>query len=560
MPDIQFDRYYRYEALTKLLHQYAEEYPHLVKIGSIGKSYEGRDIWFLTVTNFETGPDHEKPAFYVDGNIHAVEVSASTACLHHLHSLISGFNTDETITRCLDTRAFYLIPRLNPDGAEWALADRPKLVRSSTRAYPYDEAPVEGLMAYEDIDGDGRILQVRMADPNGAWKQHPDDPRLMVRRDPVETGGQYYRLLPEGRVVNYDGVTIKVLPPKQGLDLNRNFPLEWRQDNEQRGAGPYPTSEPEVRALVEFFIQHNNICGALTYHTYSGVILRPYSSKPDDDFPANDLWTYQKLGQKGTDLTGYPTISIFHEFKYHPKQVITGGLDWTYEHLGMFFFVVELWSPMRQAGIKDYKYIDWFREHPVEDDLALMKWNDEVLDGKGFVDWYPFEHPELGKVELGGWDTMAWANPPASHLENEIKPFTGWLTWQAMVSPRLVLREFTSTPIGTDTYRLRLVIDNEGWLPTNVTEKAVEKKRVRGVICEIELPEGAALESGKTREEFGQLAGRAYKSAMPEEMDESTKDRMKVEWVVHAPAGGTVKLSARHDRAGVVRAKVLLRH
>ncbi len=133
------------------------------------------------MTNFATEPMTEKPAFYVDGNIHAVEVSASTACLHHLHSLISGFNTDETITRCLDTTHFLPDPRFNPDGAEWALADRPKMVRSSTRAYPYDEEPVEGLMAYEDIDGDGRILQVRLSDPNGAWKQHPDDPRLMVR-------------------------------------------------------------------------------------------------------------------------------------------------------------------------------------------------------------------------------------------------------------------------------------------------------------------------------------------------------------------------------------------
>lgn len=89
MPPVRFDTYYRYDALTRLLHAYAEEYPHLVRIQSIGKSYEGRDIWLLTITNFATGADNEKPALWVDGNIHASEVSPSTACLYLIHRLVS---------------------------------------------------------------------------------------------------------------------------------------------------------------------------------------------------------------------------------------------------------------------------------------------------------------------------------------------------------------------------------------------------------------------------------------------------------------------------------------
>ena len=72
--------------------------------------------------------------------------------------------------------------------------------------------------------------------------------------------------------------------------------------------------------------------------------------------------------------------------------------------MGVYGWTVEIWSPQRQAGIEEYKFIDWYREHPLEDDLKLLKWSDEVLDGKGYVDWYPFEHPQLGPVELGGWD------------------------------------------------------------------------------------------------------------------------------------------------------------
>jgi murein tripeptide amidase MpaA len=556
MPQVRFDTYYRYDELTRILHAFAEEYPNLVRIESIGRSYEGRDIWLLTVTNFATGPADEKPALWVDGNIHASEVSPSSACLYLLHRLTREYGSHEKITRCLDTRAFYVCPRVNPDGAEWALADKPKIIRSSTRPYPYDEDPIGGLVT-EDIDGDGRMLMMRIPDPNGNWKKHPDEPRLMIRRDPDETGGEYYRILPEGRFDEpFDPAILTIQPKKEGLDLNRNFPSNWRQEHEQSGAGPYPTSEPEVRAIVDFIAKHPNITGGVTFHTWSGVLLRPYSHQPDDAFPAEDLWTYQKIGAKGTEITGYPNISVYHDFKYHPKEYISGVFDdWMYDHMGVFAWTVEIWSPQRQAGITDLKFIDWYREHPVEDDLKLLKWSDEALGGRGYVDWYPFEHPQLGKVELGGWDMLyAWRNPPPEFLEKEVALFPDWLVWHLLISPKLAVYEATVAPLGDALYKVRLVVQNTGWLPTYITKKALEKKLARGVIAEVELPEGATLQLGKPREELGQLEGRAYKpSAASVWNTDTTDDRAKVEWVVHAPQGGTVRLTARHERAGVVR-------
>jgi murein tripeptide amidase MpaA len=560
MPDVSFDRYYRYADLTAILKGYAAEYPHLVRIDSIGKSYEGRDIWLVTVTEFASGEPADKPAMWVDGNIHASEVSPSSACLYLIDKLVRGFNTDESVTRSLQTRVFYVCPRISPDGAEWALADKPKIVRSSTRPYPFDEDPFDGLIS-EDVDGDGRMLMMRVRDPNGLWKPHPDEPRLLIRRDPVESGGTYYRVMSEGAIQNFDGVTIHPQPNKEGLDLNRNFPSHWRQEHEQPGAGPYPTSEPEVRAVVDFIARHPNIIGAVTFHTWSGVILRPYGMQSDDNFPAEDLWTFQRIGEKGTQLTGYPTISVFHDFKYHPKQVITGVFDdWVYDHLGAYAWTVELWSPQRQAGIEGYKFIDWYREHPVEDALKMLKWSDEALDGKGYVDWYPFDHPQLGKVELGGWNMQyAWRNPPPQFLEKEIAPFADWLIWHALVSPLLELYEAKVIPLGGDVYQVRLVVQNTGWMPSYGSKKALEKRLVRGVIAEIALPEGATLKSGDPRQDIGQLEGRAYtaSSLTPWGMlmgNGFTPDRAKAEWVIHAPNGGEVTLVARHPRAGRVKA------
>ena len=561
MPNVHFNRFYRYNDLTRLLKEYAKEYPNLIRLESIGKSHEGRDVWLVTATNFKSGEDTEKPAFWVDGNIHASEVTASAAALYLIQSLVMTYKKDENTTRALDTRVFYIVPRVNPDGAEWALADKPKVIRSSTREYPYADDPMDGLVSGEDLDGDGRILQMRIEDPNGGWKAHPEEPRLMIRRDPIETGGKYYRILPEGLLKDYDGVMIKVLGPKQGLDLNRNFPAGWRTESDQHGAGPYPTSEPEARNLVDFIAKHPNITGTISFHTMSGVLLRPYDDRSDDEFPTNDLWTFQKIGEKGTEITSYPNISVFHDFKYHPKQVITGGFDtWAYDHVGVFSWTVEFWSPMKQAGIEKFKFIDWYREHPVDDDLKMLKWNDEVLKDRGYVDWYKYKHPQLGQVELGGWDSMnMWTNPPLEFLEKEISPFPSWIVWHALISPRLIPLETKVTSLGADSYHIRLVVQNEGWLPTYVTKKALERKLTRGVIAEITLPKGAALESGKPRQELGELEGRAYKTVLPDESEESTDERVKVEWVVKAKKGTKIKLLAKHERAGVVRVEVVLK-
>ena len=562
-PIPHFDTFYKYEELTQLLSAYAETHPTLVSMASMGKSYEGRDIWVVSLTNRATGADTDKPAFWADGNIHAAELTASTAVLYYLHQLVDGYGKDAAITHLLDTRTVYLCPRLNPDGAELALGDKPRHIRSSTRRYPFDEEPVDGL-TIEDVDGDGRVLFMRIPDPHGAYKKCDQDPRLMVARQPGEFGGEYYRLMPEGLVKNYDGLTIKVNPDAEGLDLNRNFPAFWRQEFEQVGAGDYPTSEPEVRAMVDFILKHPNIGAAISYHTHSGVILRPMGTQSDDDMIPEDLWSIKRFSELGAKLSGYPAISIWHDFKYHPKEVITGTQDWVYEHLGALFWVVEIWAPNKEAGITDYKWVDWYREHPVEDDLKLIKWSDEQCGGQAHSDWRAFQHPQLGAVEIGGWDKMNfWRNPPPHLREREAARFPAWMTQIALSLPKLELLRTEVRALGDNTWRVKLAVANSGWLPAYVSKRALARKIVRGVMFEIHLPEGEAsisLVSGKPRYEGPQLEGHAPKSSLNAFLPsrEVTADRAVGEWVVRAPKGTRLAVSARADRAGVVRAEVVL--
>jgi len=559
--DITFNTYYTYSQLTERLAWLAAQHPGIMQVTALGKSHEGREIPLVVLTNRETGPDTEKPAFWIDANIHATEVTASMAALYFVKKLVEGYGRDPKITRVLDEQTVYVVPRLNPDGAEWALAEQPRYIRSGTRPYPFEDKQ-DGLYA-EDIDGDGRILQMRIPDPTGDWKISERDPRLMIKRSLDEEDGAYYRLFSEGLIENYDGHIIQIAPALQGLDFNRNFPAEWRPEGEQRGAGDFPGSEPEIRAVLEFMAAHPNIYGAITYHTYSRAILRPYATKDDKQMDTDDLWVFEAIGGRGTEITGYPCVSVYHDFRYHPKEVITGGFDdWLYEHKGIYAYTVELWDLPTAAGIeaksKEKKFIEWGRKHPVADDYKILEFVNQHADDK-LVAWYSFDHPQLGKVELGGWNSFTtWRNPPPALLEQEIAPQADFALAFAALAPHIAWRAVELTPLGDGVYHLLAVVENRGFLATSGSTQAVKTKAVRPVRLELTLPAGAVLKSGKLKSEIGHLEGRSNKLDVAYYGVSPTDNRGKAEWLIHAPAGGELTISALAERGGTIRRQVLL--
>ena len=176
---VDWNRYYSAAETSQILTALGRRYPALTRVYSIGKSYKGVDLMMVEVTNEETGPAAEKPALYLDGGIHAGELTGSAVALYVLNHLLRNYGRDTAITRLLDTRAFYIRPKFNPDGSDLALLEDQRL-RSTVHPWDEDGDGTADEDPPEDLDKDGWITQMRVRDPRGDMKPSPLDARALV--------------------------------------------------------------------------------------------------------------------------------------------------------------------------------------------------------------------------------------------------------------------------------------------------------------------------------------------------------------------------------------------
>jgi hypothetical protein len=549
MPDIAFDRYYTYDELTERLKALAAAYPHLATLTSMTKSIQGRDVWLIEINNPETGPGLEKPGYYIDAHIHAEEHATSAVALYAIWHLLTKYGTDEEVTRLVDNQAFYILPRINPDGAELSLQAPYFNWCGNGRFMPgFDR--IEGLIP-EDIDNDGFLVWMRVPDSKGEWKKSTTNPDIMVQRQPGEEGGQYFRLYPEGTIRNYDGVNVKVEKPFDG-NMNRNFPTNWSP--QEYGAGTHPLSEPEAAAMAKFILEHPNICGMCAYHTHGGIILRPSMTKPDSAMGARDINLYKEIGKVGTALTGYPTVSIYEEFTPDKSVVRRGGLmDWTYEEMGIISFATELWDLERAAGVPKEGY---YNLYPRNEEVQQKVYDYVKLHmaEKGWRDWKAFDHPQLGPIEIGGMvNIWSYRNPPGFLLEEICRTNVLFNLRHAAAAPRVCVDQVSVVPLGSGFYKVRAEIGNHGYLPTNLSDVAVTNKVAKPVLASIEVTGGEVLMNPQ-RAEIGNLAGRNERlypwSPWGQQWTATTRP---VEWLVKIEGAGSVTVTSASEKGGTHR-------
>ena len=558
-----FDRFLRYDEMASWLRALAAQHPTLLTIESYGQSHLGRDLLLATITDSRSGEHHTKPAHWIDANIHAVEVTGGVAALYIIHHLVTNYVAgNPTVVEALRTRTFYIAPRVNPDGVEDALADRPLFHRSSVRPWPWRDGHRWPGLHPQDIDGDGRILTMRIPDVDGGWMEHPDEPRVMIPVGPLgaPTGSKRYRLLTEGLIENFDGFTVDQPRDPAGLDLNRNFPAGWGVD--VLGSGDHPMSEPEILALVRAVKARPNVCGYNAFHTAGGFMLRPSSNLPDSKLPPEDLFIFKKFGEHSTPLTSYPVHSVYEDLTWDKSRVMGGaGDDWAYDHLGVYSWTTEFWDAIFRATGEHSPTDVWYVGPTPTQDLAVCRWSDKNAPGS-YVAWYSYSHPQLGEIELGGINALyIWTNAPASCLKAEVAPHADVAIYQAMASPRLEIKLADAKSLGGDVWQVRVGVANTGWLPTDITQHARSKKIVLPAFVELKNQDGTSLDliEGEARVRIGQLEGRSKFLLDGGALSDGTPDRRMHTWMIRAKPGTALTISASHQRAGSVSTSLTLR-
>ena len=553
----KYDHFYNYEEVTKIVKDYAAKYPKLFRLSSLATTKEGREIWLLEFTNLEKGDFSEKPGYFLNGHVHAGEITGGMCVMYFMDYMITNMD-DPNVKRLLDDVSFYIIPRVTADATEYWLT-QPDSLRSLNEMFPFSE--LQPGVQPADLDGDGVIRKMIVPSPYGAWKKDKADPRVLVRRLPDEVEGDFYNVCAEGMVEDYDGFTLADAPAKYGMDLNRNFPVNWETNSKQQGAGFYALDRLEGRTLASFISTHRNIVATLTFHTFSGIYLYPPSTKSKKMLNPVDLNIYERVNKMVYDITGYKALNTRDEFigSDNPTKMAGSFDEFLYYGNGVFSYVVETWEFWTRSGCEP-PFPDPYgktNEHLEENYRKIYKWADENGLGSYIKAWTLFEHPQLGYVEIGGEDPKYFTqNTPMKFLTEEVEKHTKFMLRHALTLPKLAIRKVDVKSLGADVYKVDAYVYNAGFMPTYGVKEYLALEFGKEVEVEL-IGDILSYEIGKQTQKIGHLDGHSRTgtshgffgiSTVPGDTPEK-----KVTWIVKAKSG-ELKVTARSERAGTATA------
>jgi len=478
--EVDFKHFHTYEEATAILRMWAARYPNLVELYSVGQSLEGREIWQITITNEKTGRAVDKPAFFIEGGRHAGENLG-----HRGDAVFREPRADE-----LRQGPGHHEARRHEDAVREAAqqpgrrvavplhrrrrCDRPcvRMTATATASRTRIRARTLTVTAF--------VRQMRQFVGAGKGNAVVDerDPKGRLMRNVAQGQGDYLMLGAEGYDndgdgrVNEDGIG--------GLDLHRNYPENWRPMTEdtgrgytQGGAGAYPLSEPETKAVFDFLMRRTHISVVNSLDTTVPMILRgPSTSKSEESVFPEDLEYLKKFDQKGMEITGYPWAGT----RISPTRTVaaaarrlpptrrdrrssatarTSGTSIT----ARFWYGNEIWNGgrLREADANG---------DGTTDDVELLQWaRQEPARQERLPAWTKTTHPTLGAVEVGGWNPKFWSqNPPPEMIETWARNEAMFNLYLAQQLPQVRIVSATSKPAGEGAFDVTLTVTNEGLL------------------------------------------------------------------------------------------------
>ncbi len=454
---VSWNRYNDHAGITEICKKIAAAYPDLAKLQSIGKSYKGRDIWCLTITDFKKGNPDSKPGMYIDGNIHSNEIQGSEFSLYAAWYLTETFADTKFVQELLADKIFYIVPTINPDGRDSYFHEPNTGSSPRSGVIPVDndrdgQVDEDG---YDDLDGDKQIVSMRRKNPNGRYRVDPTDPRRMIQVGPDEKG-DYELLGQEGKdndgdgQVNEDGYTFQ-------YDPNRDWGWGWQPNYIQGGAYKYPFSLPENRAVMEFVMKHPNIAAAQSYHNAGGMILRG-PGDPNDlvTYNQQDLQVYDVIAKKGEELIpGYRYLVVYKDL----YAAYGGELDWFYGSRGIYTYSNELWT----------QYL-MFNKDAGNDNSTAYNFDRYLLFKDAFIDWHEYDHPQYGKIEIGGFKKNFGRAHPGFLLESDAHRNMSFTIYHCYHTPKLSVDSIIEKDLGDGLKEVTAVIANKRLMPTHSSQ------------------------------------------------------------------------------------------
>ncbi len=470
---LDFNRWHDYDELKEDMLTLEKAYPKFLKYSSLGKSHAGRDIMMMTINNPDTGGEMEKAAMYIEANVHGNEIQGSEVSLYTIWYLMEHYGRNEMVTRLVDERVFYIVPTVNPDGRQYFMEGTGSGARTGHVPVDSDNDGLFDEDGPDDLNGNGVYDQIRKYVPGeGTHRISHRDPRML---EPVPDGekGDYVLLGTEG--IDNDGDGRINEDPVGGYDPNRNWGSDWQPNYIQGGSMDYPFQLPEARAVNDFLMSHPNIAGVQSYHNSGGMILRGPGAEWQGTYPREDIDVYDKLGETGERMLPYYDYIVIWSGLY---TVHGGFIDWTNDGLGIISFSNELWNGGQYFNSPKLKDQQEDPENPIEPRRAGYFFDDYLEFGEQFVEWEEFDHPEYGKVELGGWKKMRGRVPPRFMNEELSHRNMAFTLYQADEMPMMAAANASVEKLDGDVYRVRVDFENTKIAPT-ITARAAENNVVR---------------------------------------------------------------------------------
>lgn len=338
--DNKLGAYYTVEEYKEKINELVKENPKIVSSEKIGESWHKRPIYALKISDKDSVRDEaidnskvkkwyykykkpkkkelKEPQILILAHQHARELISGMTAMATAEYLIKNYSKDEKVKNYVDNNEIYIIPLANPDGLA-IIEGSFKQVVDAEKAKKYLEDPLymyNPLHPGKGIDIDTKLKEIR-------WRKNARDN-------------------------DDDGI---ILPPRDGVDLNRNYSTGWTKTTKEHGflltyPGPRPFSEPETKAVKKMVEQLDNLVIAVDLHSYLGMIIYPPVYKKIE---LKDEELYKKITKEMVRKQPHQKYDIGD-----PNSEVFDGsiggtfIDWVYTEHNAISFLIEIYKKEKE--------------------------------------------------------------------------------------------------------------------------------------------------------------------------------------------------------------------